>query len=130
MGQTLIAAILGQQDMKLAAALEVADSPLLGHDVGGPLGQVTGVVIIPTFPPSRKPMSDRLPAHAATVAHVKPVLPASAVVGTTGPSEADKKRWPGPNDPAGLRAEYGKVWSTCCSAGRTFAARVQAALRH
>ena len=45
MGQTLVAAILSQQDMTLAAALEVAGSPLLGHDAGGPLGQVTGVVV-------------------------------------------------------------------------------------
>jgi 4-hydroxy-tetrahydrodipicolinate reductase len=32
MGQTLVAAILAQQDIKLAAALEVAGSPLLGRD--------------------------------------------------------------------------------------------------
>ena len=95
MGQTLIAAILGQQDMKLAAALEVAGSPLLGHDVGGPLGQVTGVVTGSDLAAALREADVLIDftRPTATVAHINACAAAGvgAVVGTTGLSEADKK---------------------------------------
>ena len=95
MGQTLIAAILGQQDMKLAAALEVAGSPLLGHDVGGPLGQVTGVETGSDLAAALRDADVLIDftRPTATVAHINACAAAGvgAVVGTTGLSEADKK---------------------------------------
>ncbi len=43
MGQMLIEATLGHSDLTLAAALDRADSPLLGRDCGEAMGRATGV---------------------------------------------------------------------------------------
>jgi 4-hydroxy-tetrahydrodipicolinate reductase len=94
MGQTLVAAILGQHDMKLAAALEVVGSPLLGQDAGGPLGQATGVVVGSDLAAALREADVLIDftRPAATVAHVNACAGAGvgAVVGTTGLAEADK----------------------------------------
>ncbi len=45
MGRTLIEAVLAAKDLKLTAALEVADSPYLGKDAGEALGSAAGVAI-------------------------------------------------------------------------------------
>lgn len=95
MGQTLVAAILAQQDIKLAAALEVAGSPLLSRDAGGPLGQATGVVVGSDVAAALRDADVLIDftRPAATVAHVNACAEAGvgAVIGTTGLSEADKK---------------------------------------
>jgi 4-hydroxy-tetrahydrodipicolinate reductase len=95
MGQTLVAAILAQQDIKLAAALEVAGSPLLGRDAGGPLGQSTGVIVGSDVAAALRATDVLIDftRPAATVAHVKACADAGvgAVIGTTGLSEDDKK---------------------------------------
>ena len=49
MGRTLIEAVLASQDLKLAAALEVAGSPQLGKDAGEAVGAVSGVAISADF---------------------------------------------------------------------------------
>jgi 4-hydroxy-tetrahydrodipicolinate reductase len=95
MGQTLVAAILAQQDIKLAAALEVAGSPLLGRDAGGPLGQSTGVIVGSDVAAALRATDVLIDftRPAATDAHVKACADAGvgAVIGTTGLSEDDKK---------------------------------------
>jgi 4-hydroxy-tetrahydrodipicolinate reductase len=95
MGQTLVAAILAQQDVKLAAALEVAGSPLLGRDAGGPLGQATGVVVGSDVAAALHEVDVLIDftRPVATVAHVNACAEAGvgAVIGTTGLSEDDKK---------------------------------------
>lgn len=45
MGQMLIAAVLGADDLSLAAALDLPGSAGLGRDAGEPSGQVSGVLI-------------------------------------------------------------------------------------
>ena len=95
MGQTLVALVLGQQDLKLAAALEVAGSPLLGHDAGGLFGQATGVTIGADVAAALRETDVLIDftRPAATVAHVNACAAAgvAAVVGTTGLDEADRK---------------------------------------
>ena len=95
MGQTLVAAILAQQDIKLGAALEVAGSPLLGRDAGGPLGQSIGVIVGSDVAAALRETDVLIDftRPAATVAHVTACADAGvgAVIGTTGLSEDDKK---------------------------------------
>jgi 4-hydroxy-tetrahydrodipicolinate reductase len=45
MGQMLIEAVLGAQDMRLAGALDVAASPMLGQDAAAFLGRRSGVAV-------------------------------------------------------------------------------------
>ncbi len=45
MGRTLIEAVLAAKDLRLAAALELPDSPQLGKDAGDGIGSATGVAI-------------------------------------------------------------------------------------
>jgi 4-hydroxy-tetrahydrodipicolinate reductase len=45
MGRTLIEAVLAAGDLKLSAALEVADSPFLGKDAGEPIGSACGIAV-------------------------------------------------------------------------------------
>ncbi len=95
MGQILVAAVLTQHDLKLAAALEIAGSPLVGHDAGEPCGQTTGVAIGADVAAALRDADVLIDftRPAATVDHVKACAGAGvgAVVGTTGLSEADKK---------------------------------------
>jgi 4-hydroxy-tetrahydrodipicolinate reductase len=95
MGQALVAAVLVQHDLELAAALEIAGSPLLGHDAGEQCGQTSGVVIGADVAAALREADVLIDftRPAATVAHVGACLGAGvgAVVGTTGLSEADRK---------------------------------------
>ncbi|MFH1603937.1 MAG: 4-hydroxy-tetrahydrodipicolinate reductase [Pseudomonadota bacterium] len=45
MGRTLVEAVLSSTDLKLCAALEVADSPQLGKDAGEALGTTSGILV-------------------------------------------------------------------------------------
>jgi 4-hydroxy-tetrahydrodipicolinate reductase len=46
MGQMLLDAVLAQSDLTLAAALDRADSPVLGRDCAESLGRMTGVCVV------------------------------------------------------------------------------------
>ena len=88
MGQALIEAVLATPGLALAAALDVAGSPALGHDAGEHCGRATGV--------SWSPTSTRRVARAdvlvdftrpeGTLAHLAACARhrVAAVVGTTG----------------------------------------------
>jgi 4-hydroxy-tetrahydrodipicolinate reductase len=94
MGQALIEALLADADLALAAALDVAGSPLAGRDAGERFGRATGVRVA----------SDVDAAAAAadvlidftrpegTLAHLAACVRhrTAAVVGTTGLSDAQK----------------------------------------
>ena len=45
MGHALLDGVIADRDLALHAALDRADSPLLGRDAGEPLGKVTGVTV-------------------------------------------------------------------------------------
>lgn len=45
MGRTLIEAVLGAEDIRLAAAFDLPDSPSIGRDAGESLGRASGVAI-------------------------------------------------------------------------------------
>ena len=95
MGQMLIAAVLAGSDFTLAAALEVAGSPLLGHDAGEHCGRATGVPIGADVAAALR-QADVLidfTRPAATVAHAAACAAAGvgAVIGTTGLGEGDEK---------------------------------------
>ncbi|MGH8851991.1 MAG: 4-hydroxy-tetrahydrodipicolinate reductase [Casimicrobiaceae bacterium] len=95
MGQTLIAAILAQPDLKLTAALEIAGSPLLGHDAGEYCARVSGVVIGADVAAALRAADVLIDftRPMATVAHVAACASAgvAAVVGTTGLTDSDRK---------------------------------------
>jgi 4-hydroxy-tetrahydrodipicolinate reductase len=95
MGQMLVAAVLAQRDLTLAAALEMAGSPLLGHDAGEHCGQTTGVTIGADVAAALRAADVLIDftRPAATVAHVKACAGAGigVVVGTTGLSETDRQ---------------------------------------
>jgi 4-hydroxy-tetrahydrodipicolinate reductase len=94
MGQTLIESTLGDRDLSLASALDIAGSSMLGRDAGERFGRKTGVVVA----------SDVEAAVAAadvlidftrpegTLAHLAACerRGVAAVVGTTGLDEAQK----------------------------------------
>ena len=94
MGQALVASVLAQSDLVLAAALDVAGAPSIGSDAGAALGRATGVrvghdvdaalahadVLIDFTRP------DGTVAHAAACARHGVAL----VAGTTGLSAAQK----------------------------------------
>lgn len=95
MGQALIAAILAQSDLTLAAALEIAGSPLLGHDAGEHCGRATGVAIGADVAAALREADVLIDftRPAATVVHAAAcaAVGVGVVVGTTGLSEADRK---------------------------------------
>src|SRR6516162_9178126 len=94
MGQALIEAMLSDRELALAAALDVAGSPLAGRDAGERFGRATGVRVA----------SDVDAAAAAadvlidftrpegTLAHLAACVRhrTAAVVGTTGLSDEQK----------------------------------------
>lgn len=94
MGRMLIEAVLGSEDLTLAAALNRPDSPSIGQDAGAFLGVETGIRI-----------TDNLAALAdadclidftrpeATLAHLKACVEhgVKCVIGTTGFDEAGKQ---------------------------------------
>ena len=94
MGQMLIDAIRVADDCILSGALDIADSPAIGQDAGALLGKPTGVVITAD-------LRQGLQGSAALVDFTRPEgtlqhlkvcreLGVSAVVGTTGFSDAQK----------------------------------------
>ena len=94
MGQMLIDAIRIADDCILSGALDIADNPAIGQDAGALLGKPTGVVITAD-------LRQGLQGSAALVDFTRPEgtlqhlkvcreLGVSAVVGTTGFSDAQK----------------------------------------
>ena len=95
MGRTLVAAVLAQREVRLAAALEIAGSPLLGRDAGEHAGHASGVTIGDDVAAALR-VADVLidfTRPAATMTHVGACAAAGvgAVIGTTGLSESDRK---------------------------------------
>jgi 4-hydroxy-tetrahydrodipicolinate reductase len=94
MGHALIEAVLATPALALAAALDIAESPMLGHDAGEHCGRATGVTVGSDV--------DAALAHAdvlvdftrpeGTLAHLAACARhrVAAVVGTTGLSDAQK----------------------------------------
>ncbi len=89
----LIEAVLGSPDLQIAAALDRADSPELGHDCGGFLGRTTGVAI--SADPAaigRAQVLIDFTRPEATLAYVAVCAEkgVAAVIGTTGFDAAGK----------------------------------------
>jgi 4-hydroxy-tetrahydrodipicolinate reductase len=95
MGQALIEAALAEPDLALAAALDVAASPMLGRDAGERFGHATGITISADIPASVAGADVLIDftRPEGTLAHVGACARAgvAAVVGTTGLS-VDQKR--------------------------------------
>jgi 4-hydroxy-tetrahydrodipicolinate reductase len=93
MGQTLVEALLGQPDLVLAGALDLAASPVIGHDAGERFGRVTGVAISSDVTGVLRGADVLIDftRPAGTLAHLAACADAgvAAVVGTTGLSDAD-----------------------------------------
>ncbi len=94
MGQVLIGATLAEHDLALAAALDVSQSPLIGHDAGERFGRATGVVVTSDIDAAIG-ASDVLidfTRPEGTLAHVGACARhgVAAVVGTTGLSDAER----------------------------------------
>ena len=94
MGQMLIEATLGQPDLALAAALDRADSPVLGHDCGQAMGRTTGVRVSADL--AALAGSDVLidfTRPEATLRHLDACVARGVkmVIGTTGFDEAAKR---------------------------------------
>ena len=94
MGQALIEASLTQPPVALAAALDVAGSPAIGHDAGERFGRVTGVVVGHDVHAALRGADVLIDftRPEGTLAHVAECAAAGvgAVVGTTGLNEAQK----------------------------------------
>jgi 4-hydroxy-tetrahydrodipicolinate reductase len=94
MGQALIEATLAQPDLALAAALDVAQSSIVGRDAGERIGRLTGVAVRTDVPAALKECDVLIDftrpegtlAHAQTCAKQGVAL----VTGTTGLSAAQK----------------------------------------
>ncbi|MFO1415579.1 MAG: 4-hydroxy-tetrahydrodipicolinate reductase [Burkholderiales bacterium] len=94
MGRALVAAVMHEPAMKLAAALDVPDSPVQGRDAGEGAGLVTGVRISADIDAALA-QSDVLidfTRPAGTLAHLAACVRAGvgAVVGTTGLDNAQR----------------------------------------
>jgi len=95
MGQALIEATLGADDIALTGALDVAGSPAIGADAGAHLGRATGIRIsadVDAVAPGCDVFID-FTRPAGTLVHLAACAQAgiAAVVGTTG-FDADGKR--------------------------------------
>ncbi len=96
MGQTLIEAVLAQEDLQFIAALEIPGSALLNHDAGERFGRTTGVRISSDVASALHEADVLIDftrpegtlAHAAACARAG----VAAVIGTTGLSDADRTR--------------------------------------
>ena len=96
MGQTLLEAVLGAGDLALAGALEVPSSALIGREAGERFGRSTGVVVsadVVAALAGADVLVD-FTRPAGTLTHVAACAKAgvAAVVGTTGLSEADRRK--------------------------------------
>ena len=94
MGQMLIDAIRVADDCILSGALDIADSPAIGQDAGALLGKPTGVVITADLRQGLQGSAALIDftRPEGTLQHLKVCreLGVSAVVGTTGFSDAQK----------------------------------------
>jgi len=95
MGQALLDALLAESDLALASALDVAQSPLIGHDAGERIGRMTGIAVAADVAAAvaRADVLIDFTRPAGTLANVGACAPAgvAAVVGTTGLSSEDKR---------------------------------------
>jgi 4-hydroxy-tetrahydrodipicolinate reductase len=95
MGQTLIEAVLAAPDLRLAGALEVDGSALLGQDAGARFGRETGVAVTADLEAALRDARVLVDftRPAGTLRHLAACrrLGVAAVVGTTGFSEAEKR---------------------------------------
>ncbi len=96
MGRSLIEATLNAEGLSLAAALEIVGAPALGSDAGDPLGVRTGIPVVEDIG-AAVAASDCLIDFTrpdGTIAHVEACAKhgKSAVIGTTGFSDAQRKR--------------------------------------
>ncbi len=96
MGRSLIEATLNSEGLSLAAALEVVGAPALGSDAGESLGVRTGVLVTDDIG-AAVAASDCLIDFTrpdGTIAHVEACAKQgkSAVIGTTGFSDQQRKR--------------------------------------
>jgi 4-hydroxy-tetrahydrodipicolinate reductase len=96
MGRTLIEAVCASQDLKLAAALEIARSPQLGKDAGEALGIDSGIAISADYAAGIA-ASDCLidfTRPEGSLLHLDACIKSGTnmVLGTTGFSAQDKQR--------------------------------------
>jgi 4-hydroxy-tetrahydrodipicolinate reductase len=94
MGRMLVEAVLAADDCALVGALDVAGSPLLGHDAASFLGRTSGVAItadVRAGLAAAQVLID-FTRPQGTLAHLAACreLGVKAVIGTTGLSESDK----------------------------------------
>ena len=94
MGQTLIEAILAQQDLQFTGALEIPGSALLDRDAGERFGRSTGVRISFDVALALRDADVLIDftRPEGTIAHAEACARAGvgAVIGTTGLSEANR----------------------------------------
>jgi 4-hydroxy-tetrahydrodipicolinate reductase len=95
MGRTLIEAVLGAGDLKLAVALDVEGNPFLGRDAGEAAGSPCGVLV--TADLAALGAADCLVDFTrpeGTLAHLDPCVASGTrmVIGTTGFSAEQKQR--------------------------------------
>ncbi len=94
MGQMLIEAVRAADDCRLGGALDMAGSPALGQDAGAFSGQSTGVAITSDLQQGLKGCNVLIdftrPEGTLAHLHVCRALGVSAVIGTTGFSDAQK----------------------------------------
>ena len=122
MGQALVDAVLGERDLALASALDVADSPMIGRDPGERSGRAAGIAVSADIAAAvaRADVLIDFTRPAGTLAHVGACARAgaAAVVGTTGLSSEDKQ----------ALAEFGRavpiVFAPNMSVGVTVLARL------
>jgi 4-hydroxy-tetrahydrodipicolinate reductase len=95
MGQALLDAVLAESDLRLASALEVAQSPLIGHDAGARSGRAAGIAVTADVSAAvaKADVLIDFTRPAGTLAHVGACARAgvAAVVGTTGLSAEDNR---------------------------------------
>jgi 4-hydroxy-tetrahydrodipicolinate reductase len=94
MGQALTEAVLATTNVELAAALDLADSPALGHDAGERFGRTTGIAVGADVDAALRDCDVLIDftRPAGTLAHVAACARhgVAAVVGTTGLDPAQK----------------------------------------
>jgi 4-hydroxy-tetrahydrodipicolinate reductase len=96
MGRALIEAVLAAPGLALAAALDVAGSPMHGHDAGEHCGRATGVVVGSDIDAAvdRADVLVDFTRPEGTLSHLAACArrKVAAVVGTTGLSDAQKAK--------------------------------------
>jgi 4-hydroxy-tetrahydrodipicolinate reductase len=95
MGQAMLEAARSDGGFEIVGALEIAGSPLVGHDAGERIGATTGVRVtsdIPAAIANAEVLVD-FTRPEGTLAHVRACAAAkvAAVIGTTGLTAADRR---------------------------------------